>query len=63
MTVKLQTSHEEVKGVNIECSPVEYMVIIHALNKLADIDPNNIYTAAQMVECANALYEEREDKE
>ena len=58
MTVKLQTSFGVAKGVTIECSPVEYMVIISALRGLADTSPKDIETAEQMLAQAKAVYEE-----
>ena len=58
MEVKLVTADGIVKGVTINCSPVEYIVVNKALKHYSDINAVDALKAEKMVEEAEAIYSE-----
>ena len=61
MKVTLHSSHGVAKSVTVDCSPAEYLVLISALRNMADIHPDNIKMAEQMLENGKACYEEEDE--
>lgn len=58
MKVELMTNEGIVKGVNINCSPVEYLVVIKALKHYTEVNAVDALKAEKMVEEAEAIYSE-----
>lgn len=61
MTVRLITEKGIAKSVNIDCTPLEYIVLNKALQHYADINAKDIEKAQEMLEKAQAICTDKGD--
>ena len=63
MDVKLFTKNHSLQRVQIDCTPIEYLVLNKAIHLYADVNPDDVKTAERMLaEGKDYLYEEGEEE-